>query len=124
MDDKKYKILVVDDEEVICNLLKDFLGEKGYEVTVTGTGKEALELSKTVSPDVVLLDIELPDMKGLEVLQRLRAIKKDLKVLILTGHGTMETAIGAMQLGAYDHLSKPFELNSLEEKIKKLIAYA
>jgi DNA-binding response OmpR family regulator len=121
MENTKNKILVVDDELVICNLLKDFLTDKGYEVVYANTGKDGLELLKTFNPDVMLLDIELPDMKGLDVLLRSRPIKKDLKVLILTGHGTIETAIGAMQLGAYDHLSKPFELISLEEKIRKLI---
>jgi len=121
MENKKIKVLVIDDELVICNLLKDFLTDKGYEVVFANTGQAGLDLLKTFDPEIMLLDIELPDMKGLEVLLRSRPIKKDLKVLILTGHGTIETAIGAMQLGAYDHLSKPFELNALEEKIRKLI---
>ncbi len=121
MQEKNYKILVVDDEEVICNLLKDFLGEKGYEVMAVNRGKDALDALKTFQPNLMLLDIELPDMKGLEVLQHSRTISRSLKVLMLTGHGTMETAIESMQLGAYDHLSKPFELNMLESKIKKMI---
>src|SRR3990170_2063520 len=95
-------ILVVDDEKEICTVLSDNLSREGYRVFVAYEGKTALELVRKEKPDLVLLDIKMPKMNGIEVLRRIKKIKKETVVIMLTAYGTLETARKAMKLGAYD----------------------
>jgi DNA-binding NtrC family response regulator len=112
-------ILVVDDEKEICTVLSDNLSQEGYRVFTANSGKTALELVKKEKPDLVLLDIRMPEMDGIEVLRRIKKMKKEIVVIMLTAYGTLETARKAMKLGAYDYITKPFDLFSLKSIVKE-----
>ncbi|GAV25378.1 sigma-54-dependent Fis family transcriptional regulator [Carboxydothermus islandicus] len=113
------KVLVVDDEENFRDLLIQRLNRKGYEVKGAGTGEEALQFLKEETFHLAIFDIKMPGMDGIELLQRARQLDENLQVIILTGHGTIESAIGAMKLGAYDYLTKPCNLAELEITLQK-----
>ncbi|WP_448382923.1 sigma-54-dependent transcriptional regulator [Desulfosoma sp.] len=104
------KILVVDDEPNILRSLKGVLEDEGYETVLASSGEAALEELKKEPPDVMLLDIWLPGMDGLEVLQRIKASHPTLPVIIISGHGTIETAVRATRMGAFDFVEKPLSL--------------
>lgn len=106
-------VLVVDDKENIRKSLKGALGDEGYKVLVASNGTEALEKIKEETPDVVLLDIWMPGPDGIEVLRRIKEEKPELPVIIISGHGTIETAVKATKLGAYDFIEKPLSIDKL-----------
>ncbi len=106
-------ILVVDDEEAILATLRGALEDEGYEVASAGSGEEALDGLDAADPDVVLLDVWLPGIDGVEVLQKLRERDPDLPVIMMSGHATIETAVKATKLGAYDFIEKPLNLDRL-----------
>jgi DNA-binding NtrC family response regulator len=120
-DEMKPTILVVDDEKEICDLFDEALTQEGYEVVTATDGVEALSLGRQSRLDVALLDIKMPGMDGIEVLQKLREVKKDVEVIVLTGYGTLKTAKEAMRLGAYDYLTKPFDLRLVKEIIREAL---
>ena len=101
-------VLVIDDERNIRTLIGRVLGEDQIEVHAAGTGKEGLELADEVSPDVVLLDLRLPDTDGIQVLREIRSRHADVAVIIITAFGQIESAVAAMKSGAADYLEKPF----------------
>ncbi len=103
------RILVVDDEAAIRDSLKMTLEYAGYEFVGAATGQEALALAERELPDVVLLDIKMPGMDGMDVLSRLRSLNETLPVVMISGHGTTSTAVEAIKKGAVDFLDKPFE---------------
>src|SRR5258705_3129722 len=105
----KHKILVIDDEEAIRKSLRMVLEYEGYEFVEAPSGPEGIEATRRESPDAVLLDIKMPGMDGLEVLQALRAKDQRTPVLIVSGHGDIPTAVDAIHMGAYDFLEKPLE---------------
>lgn len=109
-----YKILVVDDEKDVCYVLKKFLTLKGYSATVVQNGKEAIEEVMKKKPDIVLLDIRMPVMDGIEVLKKIKEIDGKIGVIMCTA--VKEDAVGreCMKLGAYDYITKPFDLEYLE----------
>jgi len=117
----KPTILVVDDETQISDLLRDFLTQEGYQVLTAANGVEAISLGKENRPDLALLDLKMPGMDGIEVFQKLREVKKDIGVIILTGYGTLKTAKQAMRLGAYDYLTKPFDLGLVKSVIREAL---
>lgn len=117
----KHNILVVDDEAEICDLLQNFLAQEGYQVFTAANGAEAISLGKQNELDLALLDIKMPGMDGIEVFHELKKVKKDMKVIILTGYGTLRTAKEAMGLGAYDYLTKPFELRLVKDIIREAL---
>jgi DNA-binding NtrC family response regulator len=117
----KRSILVVDDEPEICDLLENFLTQEGYQVSTAPNGQEAVSLGKQNRFDLALLDIKMPGMDGIEVFQELKKVKKDLEVIILTGYGTLRTAKQAMGLGAYDYLTKPFDLRLVKDIIREAL---
>lgn len=106
-------VLVVDDEGLIRRSLRKVLAQDGYAVTAAASGAEALKLFQTERPDVVLLDLVLGDLDGLEVLRRIKQEGPETKVVILSAHGTIERAVAAMKLGAYEFLRKPFEIEEI-----------
>jgi len=106
----KPTILIVDDEKEIRNLFQDFLTQEGYKVFTATNGAEAISLGKQNRFDLALLDIKMPGMDGIEVFQKFKKLKMNMEVIILTGYGTLKTAKEAMKLGAYDFLTKPFDL--------------
>ena len=109
----KQRILVIDDEPDIRRTLKMTLEYEGYEVLTAGSGNEGLERARSERPDAVLLDIKMPGLDGLEVLERLKAQGSDAEVLIISGHGDISDAVRATKLGAFDFLEKPLEQERL-----------
>ncbi len=104
----KSRILIIDDEAAIRDSLKMTLEYEGYEVIGAATGQEGLALAEREGPDLILLDVKMPGMDGLEVLDRLRAMNEALPVVVVSGHGTISTAVEATKKGAFDFIEKPF----------------
>jgi DNA-binding NtrC family response regulator len=118
---KLNKILVVDDEHLIRWSLEQNLKKQGYDIITAGTGEDALRLAREQQPDLVLLDIQLPGISGIEVLEKIKDFDDEIIVVMLTAHGGLETAVNAMRLGAHDYVSKPFNLDELSIIIKKAL---
>jgi two-component system response regulator AtoC len=114
------KVLIVDDDDHIRESLELYLRERGYEVTSASTGKEALFLFYRDRPRIVILDIRLPDMDGLEVLKRIKTSDEKAQVAMITAFQDMETTIRAMKLGACEYIHKPIDINELEMIIKQM----
>ena len=112
-------ILVVDDDPDIQEVLRDRLEFVGYQVLVGSSGKEGLELLQKHSPQIVLLDIEMPDINGLEVLREIRKRGDDVPVVMITAYSTIERAVQAMKEGAYDFIPKPFEPDHISLIVQK-----
>lgn len=106
-------ILVVDDEESICQSLKAILSDEGYQVLTAMSGEEAVNIVEEEMPQLVLLDIWLPGMDGLETLKAIKKINPQILVIIMSGHGTIETAVKATKLGAFDFIEKPLSLDKI-----------
>jgi two-component system response regulator AtoC len=117
----KHTILVVDDQKEICDIFQDALTQEGYEVLTATNGVEAVSLGEQNRPDLAILDIKMPEMDGIEVLQKLREVRGDVEVIMLTGYGTLMTAKEAMRLGAYDYLTKPFDLGLVKSIIREAL---
>ncbi len=114
-------ILVVDDEPVVQDTMKWLLHTQGYEVTTAATGEEALARIAQQEFDVMLSDIKMPGLNGLDVLERSRALKPRLAVILMTGYATLDTAIEALRRGASDYLRKPFELDDLTLSVERAL---
>jgi two-component system response regulator AtoC len=114
-------ILVVDDQESIRHFISKSLEDEGYDVTCASAGKEALAAIRSQAPDLVLLDLRLPDMNGLEVLRKSRQEDKDLCVIIMTAFGEVESAVKAMKYGAFDYVNKPINLEQLQLLVEKAL---
>ncbi len=104
----KSRILVIDDEAAIRDSLRMTLEYEGYEFVAAATGQEGLALAERDAPDLVILDVKMPGMDGLEVLDRLRSMNEALPVVVVSGHGTISTAVEATKKGAFDFIEKPF----------------
>ena len=111
------KILVVDDEPEVRQLMEHFLTERGYEVRLAENGRLGLLALDTFRPDVVLLDMHMPEMDGLETLKRIAAREPSLPVIMVTVNDDVETTTRLLQLGAADYVPKPFNLEYLEQAI-------
>jgi len=107
------KILVVDDEESIRASLAGILEDENFIISFAGDGVMALEMVAKEMPDLVLLDIWMPRMDGIETLQKLKGINPELVVIMMSGHGTIETAVKSTKMGAYDFIEKPLSLEKL-----------
>jgi len=117
---KPETILVVDDEPEVCRLVRRFLRRDRFRVLCATSGRSALAKLRRCCVHLVILDICMPDLDGIQVLEKLRHRRKDLPVLMLTGHGHLDTARQAMRLGAYDYITKPFSI----ELVKKIVREA
>ncbi len=107
-------VLIVDDERTLARAIKAFLAESGYEAEVAGDGEQALGLLESLRPDVVFSDVRLPGMTGIELLRRIREFDAAIPVVIMTAYGTIEGAVEAVKLGAFDYLKKPVDLEELK----------
>ncbi len=107
------RILIVDDERAIRNSLKEILSLEQYEVEVAENGLQAIEYMKKMDFDAVLCDIKMPEMDGIEVLEKKNELAPDLPMIMISGHGTIDTAVESLKKGAYDYLEKPPDLNRL-----------
>ncbi len=115
------KILVIDDEQLICWTLDQHLTKIGYEVTIADSAEKGMELIAEDPPDLILLDNHLPTMSGLELLEKLNIREQNVMVIMITAYGMVETAVKAMKLGAYDYISKPFNIEEITFAIKKAL---
>lgn len=118
---KRNKLLVVDDEHLIRWSLEQNLKKQGYEVVTAGTGEDALRLVREEQPDLVLLDIQLPGISGIDVLEKIKDHDDGIIVIMVTANSGLEYAVNAMRLGAYDYVSKPFNLDELSIVVKKAL---
>src|ERR1041384_8081985 len=107
------QVLIADDEPLIRQSIRAVLEQEGFEVTMASSGGEAWSLFQSERPDVVLLDLVLGDLDGLEILRRMRQLVPDCKVIVISAHGSIETAVTAMKLGGYDFIRKPFEIEEI-----------
>ena len=117
-------VLVVDDEPEIRSLLTDLLAEEGFKVKVAKTGAEATEALAKDVPDLVMMDVKLPDQDGLTLLRELKRAHPELEVIVMTAFGGSSTAIKAMEHGAYDYITKPFEIDDLLATLKRVFEHA
>ncbi len=126
MEERKFNILVVDDEDSLRGIVKEILTDSGYLVDEAPDGKQALELVRKNSYDVIISDIRMPEVSGIELLEEVKKFNPNIEVIMMTSHASVETAIKAIRLGAYDYLTKPFEdldvittvINRTVEKLK------
>ena len=117
------KILLVEDEASIRRVLGSILSEedKSYEVTEASNGQEAMEKIRETAYDLVLCDIKMPKKDGLEVLLEAKALYPTLRVVMISGHGDLETAVQAMKMGAFDYIAKPPDLNRLLTTVRNAL---
>ena len=114
-------VLIVDDEPSICWGFRELLADEGYEVSVASSAEEALELADSSVPDAVVLDVRLPGRDGLATIQDLRQRIGEAPIIVITAFGNLETAVRAMEEGAYDYLTKPFDLEQISEVLRRAL---
>ncbi len=119
---EKDRVLLVDDEEEFVRALAKRLRTRGLNVDISGDGRSAVDKVKKNDFDVIVLDLAMPGMDGLETLKRLREVNPDLQIVLLTGHGSIKAGVEAMKEGAADFLEKPAEFSELLAKIKEASA--
>ncbi|MBU4252950.1 MAG: response regulator, partial [Candidatus Omnitrophica bacterium] len=115
------RILVIDDDKDLRFNLSSILKDEGYDVIAVGDGREALKAVQNNSPNLALLDIRLPSMNGMEILEKLKRIDKDLIIIMLTAYAEVKDAVKAMKLGAFDYITKPFDNEELILIIKRAL---
>jgi DNA-binding NtrC family response regulator len=118
---KEFEILFVDDDRTILSLVEEYLTAFDYRINVVDSGLKALELIKEKNFDVVFTDFKMPDIDGLELLSVIKEYRPATEVIMVTGHGTMESAVQAMKFGSYDYIQKPFKLDILRILIDKIL---
>jgi DNA-binding NtrC family response regulator len=111
------RVLIVDDEDRFRITMSRLLTVRGLEASTAGSGKEALEALKTSSYDVVILDMKMPDMGGVEVLSEIKKVDPFIEVIVMTGYASVDTAKKITELGGYDYMLKPYDIDELMEKI-------
>ena len=116
---KKRKILIIDDEQSLLESLEMFLSEKGYIVSCATSASEGLEMNNSFQPDVIILDVRLPDKDGLEILGDLQKRHKEKNIIIITAFHDMDTTIKAMKLGALEYIPKPIDIEELEQAVER-----
>ena len=121
-NDVKPVILVVDDEETIRFCLREALESEGYEIYTEEDGEKSLSLVKKVIPDLVILDLKMPGMNGLDLLREIKLHDPNILVILLTGHGSVDTAVSAMKAGAFDYLEKPFKMEHIKVVVDKALS--
>jgi DNA-binding NtrC family response regulator len=115
----RIRVLVAEDEENLAQILTTFLRGRGHHVVCVGDGKAAIQALRDEAFDVALLDIVMPEMDGLDTLKQMRADPDPPEIIIITGNGTLETAINAMKLGAYDYMAKPYRMAEIDVMVRR-----
>ena len=118
------KVLVVDDELEVRQVLLEFLSSRGYDVTTASGGAEAVAMVEAVKPDLVLLDVAMPDMDGVETLKRIVAIEPALAVIMVTANADIGVTSKLLALGAVDYVPKPFDLDYLDQAVSTQVTAA
>ena len=113
------KLLIVDEQYGIRILLNEVFQKEGYETFQASNGEEALSIVRNDKPDLVLLDMKIPGMDGIEILKRVKEIDKDIQVIIMTAYGELDMIQQAKDLGALTHFAKPFDIDEIREAVKK-----
>jgi len=116
------KILIIDDDEVQLSLLQTLLSEQGYTLYSTADGPQGVELYSTHRPDLVLLDIGLPSISGIEVMKQVRQIDGKAKIIVITGYASVESAVHAIREGAWDYIRKPYDPQELVRKVDSALS--
>jgi len=120
---KDYNILIIDDEAAQRDILTGYLKKKGYKIFSASSGKEGIEITKNNPVDIILSDFKMPDLNGIDVLERVKKINPEISFVIVTAYGTVENAVKAMRLGAFDYISKPVDLDELDLMIERIIEH-
>src|SRR5438046_8164446 len=121
-EERPARILVVDDEASVAEVFEEFLADQGHEITVALTGEQAQDLIPTLRPDIVLTDINLPGMSGLDVMRFAKRHDPETAVIVVTGHASAASAIEALRQGAYDYITKPFDLDEVHQIVERGLA--
>jgi two-component system, response regulator, stage 0 sporulation protein F len=116
------KILIVDDQYGIRILLNEVLQKEGYDTYQAANGLQALEIVQENVPDLILLDMKIPGMDGIEILKRVKALHPNMKVIIMTAYGELDMIQEAINLGAMTHFAKPFDIVEIREAVKKYLS--
>src|SRR4030042_6606546 len=119
--DQGYKVLVVDDDLEMCALISDVLQGEGFSATSTGESLEASKILKKEEFDVIVTDLKMKGLKGLDLLEVANKVAPMTPVVIITAFGTIESAIKAMKMGAYDYITKPFQMNELALTVRQAL---
>ncbi len=114
-------ILIVEDEKNVFNVLSEIFSSDNYVTVWAENGNQAVNIAARIRPNLVILDLNLPDCNGIQVLGELKAMDKDIQVIILTGFGSQDTVRSAMEIGAYDYLTKPFDYNELRAVVREAL---
>ena len=114
------RILIVEDEKDLCQMIAKSLKESGYEVDIANNGNEAMELLDVENYDLIVLDLNLPEIDGMEILEEFRSFNQDTKIIILSARSQIKDKVEGLDKGANDYLSKPFHLDELEARIRSL----
>lgn len=115
------QILAVDDEEHICRIYRRVLVNAGYHIETVGSGEEALKRLRKGRYDLLLVELILPGMHGMELIKEAKDMAKGMPIIVVTAYATLNSIIETLRLGAHDYLPKPFEINDLLAKIKKAL---
>lgn len=118
---KRSRVLLIDDETVFTNNMSKLLSSRGYRVTAVNSGDSAIQVLEKEDFDVVVLDLKMPGMDGITTLKEIKKLDLFTETLILTGHGSIDSAMEAVKLGAYDYLPKPCEIGELVAKIEEAL---
>lgn len=121
MTKSDFSLLIVDDQQGVRRLLYEAFSDEGYRVRMAAGGQEALLMASQEMPDLILLDIKMPVMNGLETLRELRKVNPDIPVLMMTAYGELEVVEGAKKLGVKHYLIKPFDLNEVRLLVKGIL---
>ena len=115
------KVLVIDDDEVLLAIMQNLLNDEGFNALSTADGPQGIAIYKEQRPDVVLLDLGLPSMNGMEVLRRLRSFDRKARVIVMTGYGSDELAEAALRDGAWGYVQKPIDYSNFFSQIKSAL---
>jgi two-component system response regulator (stage 0 sporulation protein F) len=118
---KEKKILIVDDQYGIRVLLDEVFRKEGYETYQAANGKQALALAEKNEPDLVILDMKIPGMDGLEILKRIKVLNQNIQVIMITAYGELDLIQEAMTLGALTHFTKPFDIDELRKMVENYL---
>jgi two-component system OmpR family response regulator len=116
---KKARVLIVDDEEAFANNISKLISKRGYEVKAVYNGQSAVEALDEFDFDVIILDLKMPGLDGLATLKIIKGKKPAVEVIILTGHGSWDSGVDGIQMGAFDFLMKPVRFDDLYEKVRQ-----
>ncbi len=120
-DPQATRIVVVDDEEIVTSLVRDALEDEGFSISTASSGPEALEIIKSNGVDLIITDIRMPQMDGIELASKARQISPDVVVIFMTGYANLDSAKEAIKQGAFEYIMKPFELTEIRQSVAKAV---